>query len=93
MKKVRHYEWLNASFNVSYSYLREGVEGVALLNNNHIAGYLSRAQKIFSASFRRKVFLHKYVEAGIDEMCFTEAESNSNDLCCEYMPCSCGTGM
>ena len=32
------------------------------------------------AMFRRKAFLHWYTGEGMDEMEFTEAESNMNDL-------------
>lgn len=40
---------------------------------------------IFStAMFRRKAFLHWYTGEGMDEMEFTEAESNMNDLVSEY---------
>ncbi|OQR68296.1 beta-tubulin Cyca-2c-like [Tropilaelaps mercedesae] len=34
--------------------------------------------------FRRKAFLHWYTDEGMDEMEFTEAESNMNDLISEY---------
>ena len=34
--------------------------------------------------FRRKAFLHWYTALGMDEMEFTEAESNLNDLVSEY---------
>ena len=34
--------------------------------------------------FRRKAFLHWYINEGMDEMEFTEAESNMNDLVSEY---------
>lgn len=37
--------------------------------------------------FRRKAFLHLYTQEGMDEMEFTEAESNMNDLVSEYTPC------
>lgn len=37
-----------------------------------------------SAMFRRKAFLHWYTGEGMDEMEFTEAESNMNDLISEY---------
>uniref|UniRef100_A0A915NTG8 Tubulin/FtsZ GTPase domain-containing protein n=1 Tax=Meloidogyne floridensis TaxID=298350 RepID=A0A915NTG8_9BILA len=36
------------------------------------------------AMFRRKAFLHWYTGEGMDEMEFTEAESNMNDLISEY---------
>lgn len=38
----------------------------------------------FIAMFRRKAFLHWYTGEGMDEMEFTEAESNMNDLVSEY---------
>ena len=44
---------------------------------NHVGEY-------FTAMFRRKTFLHWYTGEGIDEMEFTEAESNMNDLVSEY---------
>merc|ERR1711977_110879 len=37
-----------------------------------------------TAIFRRKAFLHWYTGEGMDEMEFTEAESNMNDLVSEY---------
>merc|ERR1711897_116297 len=36
------------------------------------------------AMFRHKAFLHWYTGEGMDEMEFTEAESNMNDLVSEY---------
>uniref|UniRef100_A0A2K5BZX3 Tubulin beta chain n=1 Tax=Aotus nancymaae TaxID=37293 RepID=A0A2K5BZX3_AOTNA len=38
----------------------------------------------FTAMFRQKAFLHWYTGKGMDEMEFTEAESNMNDLVSEY---------
>uniref|UniRef100_A0A1I8GZV8 Tubulin beta chain n=1 Tax=Macrostomum lignano TaxID=282301 RepID=A0A1I8GZV8_9PLAT len=38
----------------------------------------------FSAMYRRRAFLHWYTGEGMDEMEFTEAESNMNDLVSEY---------
>ena len=39
---------------------------------------------MISAMFRRKAFLHWYTGEGMDEMEFTEAESNLRDLISEY---------
>ena len=39
--------------------------------------------------FKRKAFLHAYIEQGMDEMEFTEAESNMDDLICEYQQNNC----
>lgn len=38
----------------------------------------------FMAMFRREAFLHWYTGEGMDEMEFTEAESNMNDLVSEH---------
>jgi tubulin beta len=38
----------------------------------------------FAAMYKRKAFLHWYTGEGMDEMEFTEAESNLNDLIAEY---------
>merc|ERR1740130_1286813 len=45
---------------------------------------LKRVSEQFPAMFRRKAFLHWYTGEGMDEMEFTEAESNMNDLVSEY---------
>ena len=43
-----------------------------------------RISEQFTVMFRRKAFLHWYTGEGMDEMEFTEAESNMNDLVSEY---------
>ena len=43
-----------------------------------------RVAEQFTAMFRRKAFLHWYTGEGMDEMEFTEAESNMKDLVSEY---------
>ena len=43
-----------------------------------------RISEQFTAMFRRKAFLHWYTGEGMDEMEFTEAEANMNDLVSEY---------
>lgn len=53
-------------------------------NNTCIQELFKRIGVQFSAMFRRKAFLHWYVGEGMDEMEFTEAESNMNDLVSEY---------
>merc|ERR1712118_58683 len=49
---------------------------------NHLVSAAMSEQ--FTAMFRRKAFLHWYTGEGMDEMEFTEAESNMNDLVSEY---------
>merc|ERR1712139_472845 len=53
-------------------------------NTTAIQDVFRRISEQFSAMFRRKAFLHWYTGEGMDEMEFTEAESNSNDLIAEY---------
>ncbi|KAK1364716.1 hypothetical protein POM88_040277 [Heracleum sosnowskyi] len=43
-----------------------------------------RVSEQFTTVFRRKAFLHWYTSEGMNEMEFTEAESNMNDLVSEY---------
>src|SRR4051812_48003637 len=47
-------------------------------------GYRSVIYTNVVAMFRRKAFLHWYTGEGMDEMEFTEAESNMNDLVRNY---------
>jgi tubulin beta len=53
-------------------------------NNTAIQELFKRVSEQFTAMFRRKAFLHWYTAEGMDEMEFTEAESNMNDLVSEY---------
>ena len=53
-------------------------------NNTAIQEMFKRVSEQFTAMFRRKAFLHWYTGEGMDEMEFTEAESNMNDLVSEY---------
>ncbi|KAK2116137.1 hypothetical protein P7K49_006763 [Saguinus oedipus] len=53
-------------------------------NNTAIQELFKRISKQFTAMFRRKAFLHWYTSEGMDEMEFTKAESNLNDLLPEY---------
>ena len=53
-------------------------------NSTTIQEMFKRVAEQFTAMFRRKAFLHWYTGEGMDEMEFTEAESNMNDLVSEY---------
>lgn len=53
-------------------------------NSTAIQELFKRVGDQFTAMFRRKAFLHWYTGEGMDEMEFTEAESNMNDLVAEY---------
>merc|ERR1712072_1515406 len=53
-------------------------------NTTAIQGMFKRISEQFTAMYRRKAFLHWYTGEGMDEMEFTEAESNLKDLISEY---------
>jgi tubulin beta len=53
-------------------------------NSTAIQELFKRIGGQFALMFRRKAFLHWYTGEGMDEMEFTEAESNMNDLISEY---------
>ena len=53
-------------------------------NSTTIQEIFRRISEQFTAMFRRKAFLHWYTGEGMDEMEFTEAEANMNDLVSEY---------
>lgn len=53
-------------------------------NSTAIQELFKRVSDQFTAMFRRKAFLHWYTQEGMDEMEFTEAESNMQDLVAEY---------
>jgi tubulin beta len=59
--------------------------GCSLIGNNtSILEIFQRIKDQFSTMFERKAFLHWYTGEGMDEMEFTEAESNVADLIAEY---------
>jgi len=53
-------------------------------NSTAIQDVFKRVSSQFSAMFKKKAFLHWFTNEGMDEMEFTEAESNMNDLVAEY---------
>merc|ERR1711998_434126 len=53
-------------------------------NSTAIQELWKRVSEYFTGMFRRKAFLLWYTGEGMDEMEFTEAESNMNDLVSEY---------
>ncbi|KAH0569475.1 Beta-tubulin 2 [Spironucleus salmonicida] len=60
------------------------MSGTFVGNTTAIQELFKRVGEQFTAMFRRKAFLHWYTGEGMDEMEFTEAESNMNDLISEY---------
>jgi tubulin beta len=53
-------------------------------NSTAIQDVFKRVSEQFTAMFKRKAYVHWYTGEGMDEMEFTEAESNMNDLISEY---------
>ncbi|KAJ6228955.1 tubulin beta chain [Anaeramoeba flamelloides] len=60
------------------------ITGTFIGNNTAIQELFKRVGGQFSVMFRRKAFLHWYINEGMDEMEFTEAEANMNDIVNEY---------
>ena len=53
-------------------------------NSTAISDMFRKISDQFAVMYRRRAFIHWYVGEGMDEMEFTEAESNMNDLVSEY---------
>lgn len=53
-------------------------------NSTSMQQIFKRVTEQFTAMFRRKAFLHWYTGEGMDEIEFTEAESDLTDLVSEY---------
>lgn len=54
-------------------------------NTTTIQNMFKRVGDQFSSMFKKKAFLHWYLGEGMDEMEFSEAESNMRDLISEYI--------
>ncbi|KAH7097901.1 beta-tubulin [Auriculariales sp. MPI-PUGE-AT-0066] len=57
---------------------------VCLANTTSIQDLFKRTHTQFVAMFKRYAYMHRYTAVGVDEMEFTEAESNTMDLVAEY---------
>jgi len=79
-------EWIPNNIKASVDIPPKGLKmAVAFAGNSTaIQEMFKRVAEYFTAMFRRKAFLHWYTGEGMDEMEFTEAESNMNDLVSEY---------
>jgi len=53
-------------------------------NSTAIKAIFKRIAAQFSSMFRKRAFVHWYLEEGLEEVEFTEAESNMHDLISEY---------
>lgn len=55
-----------------------------IANSTSIQGCFKRVAMQFGQMYKRKAFLHWYLEEGMEDSEFTEAEANLNDLIHEY---------
>jgi len=60
------------------------MSGTFIGNNTALQSVFKRINEQYNAMYRRKAFLHWYTGEGMDEMEFTEAESNLSDLVSEF---------
>jgi len=60
------------------------VSATFIANSTSIQELFKRVAQNFSMMFKKRAFLHWYTGEGMDEMEFTEAESNLHDLVSEY---------
>eukprot|EP01080_Neovahlkampfia_damariscottae_P010998 gene10999-3704_t len=87
-------EWIPN--NIKYSIcdvpsVSSDVSATFIGNSTAIQDVFKRVGTQFSAMLKKKAYVHWYIEEGMDEMEFTEAESNMNDLIAEYQQYETGT--
>ncbi|KAL1751391.1 Tubulin/FtsZ, GTPase domain-containing protein [Schizophyllum commune] len=76
-------EWIPDNVSVSLvSVPPPGLKQAAtcLANSTSIQELFQRTAETFSVMYKRRAFLHWYTNEGMDEMEFSEAESNTHDL-------------
>lgn len=87
-KNSSHFvEWLPNNIMTSFCDIApKGMKYTATFigNTTSIQEIFKRVGENFTSMFRRKAFVHFYTNEGMDEMEFTEAESNMSDLISEY---------
>lgn len=79
-------EWIPHNFLTSVcdvSSKDSNISATFIGNSTAIQGTFKRVCEQFTPTFRRKAFLHWYTGLGMDEMEFTQAESNVNDIVSE----------
>ena len=60
------------------------LSGCLIGNSTCIRGVLNRISEEFNAVFTRKAFLHYYIQEGLEEMDFEEANSNVRESAFSY---------
>ncbi|CAK76657.1 unnamed protein product (macronuclear) [Paramecium tetraurelia] len=86
-KLQNNIEWIpDAVFHINCKIENRNLGKTAMHVGNHrdLGHSFKQHCEIFTANFRRKAFIHYYLQDGMDEMEFTEAESNMNDFISEY---------
>ncbi|KAK7048245.1 tubulin beta chain [Favolaschia claudopus] len=80
-------EWIPSNFLTAHCDIAPRGRKMAvtfIANSTAIQELFKRVNDQFSVMFKRKAFLHWYTQEGMDELEFTEAESNMQDLVAEY---------
>jgi tubulin beta len=80
-------DWIPSNIQASHCEIPpigQDISGTFVGNSTAIQEIFKRVADQFALMFRKKAFLHWYTGEGMDEMEFTEAESNLNDLIAEY---------
>jgi len=62
----------------------QSISATFIANSTSIKALFKRVATQFSSMYRRKAFVHWYLDEGMEEVEFTEAESNIHDLISEY---------
>ena len=78
-----HIEVANQNCEKSFTFIQ---------NSSNIKVLYDRLTSEFTNIFREKTWIQSYLKNGMDEMEFTEAESNINDLSSEYIEWGCFSG-
>lgn len=68
------------------------ISATMVANSTAIQQPFRRISEQFGLMYRRKAFLFSYISEGMDEMEFTEAESDLHDLISEYQQYQEATG-
>ncbi|CAG9320538.1 unnamed protein product [Blepharisma stoltei] len=80
-------EWIPYSIQLSKCDMpRNNCKGnlTTICNSTSIQEIFIRIERQFSAMFKKKAFIHHYVEAGVEQMEFVEAKNSVMDLISEY---------
>ena len=74
----------NIKYLIYENEVNNGLSGCFIGNSTCIRGVLNRISEEFNAVFTRKAFLHYYIQEGLEEMDFEEADSNVRESAFSY---------